>query len=275
MGKLNVRFLFSSQNCHISAVSDFTATFTLSGQAKDGRPGRWVGSVQQQESIQNCWAWPLKGLYPECHSQLYPEAAFECMLQEAAVHVSKKGCRGWLCLPLLAWPSRKALAMASRFSLCSWVSLLDWVHVSCWPNQCQLDWLQWFINHGKPGRNVKFTAPIRISFDLMSVYGRHKSWKTLSIFYEWNEYFKANMSCSAEVTYLYETPINFVKVSSTRTQQQATSNFHNNDLYFWDKQETYFGRSFICSYSLRFFFLLQSSPASNLGLVFAIPFTIW
>lgn len=29
------------------------------------------------------------------------------------------------------------------------------------------------------------------------------------------------MSCSAEVTYTYETLINFLKVGSTRTQQQA------------------------------------------------------
>lgn len=50
--------------------------------------------------------------------------------------------------------------------------------------------------------------------------------------YEWNGYFYVNMSCSAEVSYLYETPINFLKVASTWTQQQATSNFYNNDLYF-------------------------------------------
>lgn len=126
---------------------------------------------------------PLEGLYPESHSQFHPEGAFECMLQEAASHTNKKGCRGWLCLPILPWPSRKA---HGGFSLCSWVSFLDWVHVSCWPNQCQLNWLQWFVNHGKPGRNTKFTAPTRISFDLTSVYGRHKSWEILSIFYEWN-----------------------------------------------------------------------------------------
>lgn len=46
MGELNVGFLFSFQNGHISAVSDFTATFILLGQARNGRPGRWVESVQ-------------------------------------------------------------------------------------------------------------------------------------------------------------------------------------------------------------------------------------
>lgn len=100
-------------------------------------------------------------------------------------------------------------------------SFLDWVQVSCWPNQCQPNWLQWFINHGKAGRQVRVTAPIQISLDLTSVYGRYKSLKTPSIFYEWNEYFYAIMNCSAEVTYSYGTPINFLKVGSTRTQQQA------------------------------------------------------
>lgn len=52
----------------------------------------------------------MKGLYPECHSQLYPEVAFECMLQGAAIHINKEGRRGWLCLPVLAWPSRTALS---------------------------------------------------------------------------------------------------------------------------------------------------------------------
>lgn len=128
MGELNVRFLFSFQNCHISEVSYFTATFTLLGQAEDGRAGRWVGSVQQEESIQNGWAWPLKGLYPECHSQLYPEAAFECMLQEAAIHISKKGCGGWLCLPLLAWPSTKAPG-SGRWVFTLVMGLLSWLGV--------------------------------------------------------------------------------------------------------------------------------------------------
>lgn len=46
MGELKVGFLFSFQNRHISAVSYFTATFIPLGQARDGRPGRWVERVQ-------------------------------------------------------------------------------------------------------------------------------------------------------------------------------------------------------------------------------------
>lgn len=46
MGELSVGFLFSFQSCHISAVSYFTTTFTLLGQARDGRPGRGVESVK-------------------------------------------------------------------------------------------------------------------------------------------------------------------------------------------------------------------------------------
>lgn len=49
------------------------------------------------------------------------------------------------------------------------------------------------------------------SLNVTSVYGRYKSLKTLSIFYEQNDYFYANMSCSSEVTYIYEMPINFLK----------------------------------------------------------------
>lgn len=143
-----------------------------------------------------------------------------CCKRQPYISTRRDAEAGSACLYWHGHPERLQ-AVVCGFSLCWWVSFLDWVQVSCWPNQCQPNWLQWFINHGKAGRQVRVTAPIQISLDLTSVYGRYKSLKTLSIFYEWNEYFYAIMSCSAEVTYSYETPINFLKVGSTRTQQQA------------------------------------------------------